>query len=230
MKQEKIQREIEKAKEIAKEYKDKGFRVIISPKLNELPSALRNLGFEPDIIAQSKEINLVIEIKSASTMRNSSHLARIANEVNNIDGWEFELVYTNPRISTETFIEQNSINIADAKHSMKRADDFLLNDISHNYNDAALMLIWSALEATLRAVYSTYKSNKSQIPPKSLVRNLVMLGVLSKADQEFVESMMSLRNKFAHGYKYETVSRSDLRKLISLGNKIIRENSELNSA
>ena len=51
-------REIIKAKEIANEYKKKGFKVILEPSVSDLPDELKNLNFRPDIVATSDEIKI----------------------------------------------------------------------------------------------------------------------------------------------------------------------------
>ena len=65
------QREFTKAKEIANEYKQKGFGVILEPSSSDLPEELKKLNFRPDIIATSDEANLIIEVKTFESVKKS---------------------------------------------------------------------------------------------------------------------------------------------------------------
>ena len=61
-------RENERAKELAREYKRKGFKVTIEPSINQLPNFMRNLNYIPDLIVTSNKENFVIEVKSSRTI------------------------------------------------------------------------------------------------------------------------------------------------------------------
>jgi hypothetical protein len=216
------QREFDKAKEIAKEYQNKGFKVTIEPKFSNLPREIQCLGFQPDIIATSENINLIIEVKTFETIKNSK-LAEIAEKVKSIEGWDFELVYTNPRSKNEAPSVSVPNTYMDAKRSVDRAARFLGTDAGEEYSDAALLLIWGAVENALRANFSTYKNTKKNLTPRALIRDAVILGIIGKNDQIFLESMMKKRNEISHGIFNETLNKRELEKLVNLGQDIVRQ-------
>jgi hypothetical protein len=213
-------REATKVKEVANEYKKKGFRVIVEPSQSDLPEELKKLNFQPDIIASSGDTNLVIEIKSFESIKNKA-LVELAEKINAIEGWEFELVYTNPKTKYEIPAITNSSTYIEAKNSLERAAKFLDTDASKEYSDAALLLIWSAVENALRANYKTYKPNEETTTPRALVRDSVIMGIIGKNDQQFLESMMMYRNEISHGVFQKRILKKDLEKLIKLGISIV---------
>lgn len=216
------QRELTKAKEIANEYKKKGFRVVLEPKSSDLPKELRSLNFRPDIVATSGEANLIIEVKTFESIKNRT-LIELAKKVKAIDGWAFELIYTNPKSKYEVPEASDSSSYAEAKRGLERAAKFLDTDASKEYSDAALLLIWSAVENALRANYKTYKPDKKNTIPRVLIRDSVMMGIIGKNDQSFLESMMIQRNEFSHGIYQSRILKKDLHKLIKIGKSVIEQ-------
>ena len=222
MKHRNHQRETNKAKEIATEYKKKGFRVILEPRESDLPAELRELDFEPDIIATSNNINLVIEVKTFESIKNKK-LIDIAERIKLIEGWDFELIYTNPKQKYEINNTTSSNSYVDAKQALARAAAFLDTDASDEYLDAALLLIWGAVENALRTNYLTYKPNEKYSMPRVLIRDAVILGIIGKNDQHFLESMMKKRNELSHGILKCRVNKSELNKLINLGMNVVEQ-------
>jgi len=215
-------RELAKAKEIASEYKEKGFKVIMEPSSADLPEVLKGLNFQPDIIATSGETNLIIEVKTFESIKNRA-LVELAEKIKAIDGWDFELVYTNPKNKYEVPETSDSSTYIEAKRGLDRAAKFLDTDASKEYSDAALLLSWSAVENALRANYKTYKPKEKITIPRVLIRDSVMMGIIGKNDQAFLESMMIKRNKLSHGINQTKVLRKDLEKLIKLGKSVIEQ-------
>lgn len=71
-----FKREQDKIKELAKEYKNKGYEVIVQPSLKELPSFLKNASYQPDLIVRSPKENLVIEVKSSESIASARNLEK----------------------------------------------------------------------------------------------------------------------------------------------------------
>jgi len=215
-------REIEKAKEIAKEYLDKGFKVILEPKFSELPDDIKQLNFQPDLIVMSEGVNLIIEVKTSKSIKDSK-LLNIAEEIKTIDGWDFELIYTNPKYKSEHSVHMGDSSYLDAKNNLKRAESFLDTDASLNFSDAGLMLIWGAIEGILRANYDSYKKSDRIVAPKALIRDAVMLGILGREEQYILESAVSKRNNAVHGFSGVTMSKDELKALISIGYELLEQ-------
>jgi hypothetical protein len=215
-------REFEKTKEIAREYSKKGFKVIVEPKHSDLPEKIRGLNFQPDIIATSESINLIIEVKTSESIKDS-RLQLIADEIKSVEGWDFELVYTNPKSKSEFSDKVDFNSYHEAKENLKRAASFLDTDASKNFGDAGLMLVWGAIEGILRANYNSYKKTERNITPKALLRDSVILGIIGRKEHYFLESMMIKRNQVAHGIFTTNIQNRELMKLVKVGNELLSQ-------
>lgn len=221
------QLEAAKLKELAKEYNTKGYEVLIEPTGAELPEPLRNLNYVPDLLAKSGDINVVIEIKSHRTIKHSSHLAKVSEIINGLDGWEFEFVYTNPKKQSDGFIyTYDTYSFSECQNYLDKAKEFLSIREVKNYDDAALMLIWSAVERVLQASYSTYSKKQKISVGNSLIRDAIILGILPRRDQEFLESMFKKRSQVAHGAINYKAPRKDLKKLLNIGFKVLESSQQ----
>jgi Holliday junction resolvase len=73
------QLERERLLELAKEYRQKGYEVLLSPKPEELPDFLR--GYRPDMIVRRGEEKVVIEVKSRPSIASAQYLRGLAQAV-----------------------------------------------------------------------------------------------------------------------------------------------------
>jgi hypothetical protein len=215
-------REIEKIKEIAKEYQSKGYKVILDPKPAELPNEIKRLNFQPDLIVMSDGGNLIVEVKTSKSIKDS-RLLNIAEEIKAIDGWDFELIYTNPQYKPEFKYIVDSSSFIDAKNNLMRAESFLSTDASINFSDAGVMLVWAAIEGVLRVNYDSYKKSDRTIAPMALIRDSVMLGVISREQQHILESAVRMRNEAAHGRTDINMTNAELKRLVEIGYELLKD-------
>jgi len=218
-------RELEKAKEVAKEYIKKGFDVIMNPSFEQLPEELKNLNFTPDIIAMSKDINLIIEIKTANSVKNDNKLLMIADKIKNLNNWEFEFIYTNPKKNYNNYDYINSKNIItynEAKNSIERVKQFIKIENNSEFLDMGLILSWISIIKILKIHFQEYKKNNLQISDKTLIRDSVILGIINREEQKYLEKLLSKRNSIIHSYNNETVTIKDLKSIITFSENLLK--------
>ncbi|MBC7970622.1 MAG: hypothetical protein H7Z11_10955 [Verrucomicrobia bacterium] len=82
---------------LAREYKEKGYDVILHPSSQDLPPALAKCPF--GLIAEGNDRTIAVEVRTRETLtlNGSEDLRRMTDLVQQQPGWEFELVITNPR-------------------------------------------------------------------------------------------------------------------------------------
>ena len=68
-----------KLKEVATEYRRKGYSVVVKPRGKELPRFLSDL--QIDLLAESDAERVVIEVKSGKELQDSPEMARIAERI-----------------------------------------------------------------------------------------------------------------------------------------------------
>lgn len=82
---------------LAREYRQQGYEVTLYPSSEELPPALANCAL--DLIARSTAKTVVVEVRTREnlTLNGAEDLRTLTKQVQQVPGWEFELVVTNPR-------------------------------------------------------------------------------------------------------------------------------------
>src|SRR5688572_26813683 len=76
--------------DIAEGYKQRGYKVTVAPPPHQLPGFLSR--FQPDMIAESPDESVVIEIKSSGKARGTAYWQELSNILQQHPGWRFEFV------------------------------------------------------------------------------------------------------------------------------------------
>lgn len=82
---------------LAREYRRNGYDVVLYPGDSDLPPVLK--GCSIGLIARSEEDVVVADARSRPnlTLNGPADLRRLAEKVETLPGWRFNLVVTNPR-------------------------------------------------------------------------------------------------------------------------------------
>lgn len=175
-----IQRKI---REVAREYRAKGFDVATQPSASQLPPALA--GFRPDLLVVSETEHVVVEVQTASLARKGNALQELATAIQGLEGWRLELVLTKPRpeaVQVQTELLRKHIEAASAVADV---------DIG-----AGWVHLWVAVELTLLDLLDRPQSATRS--PGHLVKEAFSLGILSVEQYHLFMSAGQLRNQLAH--------------------------------
>jgi REase_AHJR-like len=85
---------------VAREYRQKGYHVVVRPSPDELPLALAKCPFDMIAEGEGKKIAVEVRNKENLTLNGSEDLRRMTTLIEQEPGWELELVVTNPRLSS----------------------------------------------------------------------------------------------------------------------------------
>ncbi|MGD1875565.1 MAG: hypothetical protein ACFB02_21230 [Mastigocoleus sp.] len=83
--------------QLAREYREKGYEVIINPAPDKLPSSLAECSLDMIAVNGNKVVAAEVRTRENLTLNGSEDLRRISKSVAQTPGWELELVITNPR-------------------------------------------------------------------------------------------------------------------------------------
>jgi uncharacterized protein YutE (UPF0331/DUF86 family) len=181
------QDEIIRLNEVANEYKSRGYSVFVNPKAPDLPNFLVEL--QPAMIVKNKNENIVVEVKTHASLKNDSTIQRLAEVIQNHPDWRFELVM-----------------ISSGAEQQRDADpQFILGEVgklqNSGYNDAALLLVWGAIEIGLRRLAKKENIELEKKSPEYLIKELTSLGLLDDDVYNVLWEAKKSRNAIAHGYK-----------------------------
>ena len=222
MKSENTNRESQKVAELAAEYERKGYLVTRPQRPQDTPEFLRKLGYTPDLIAKSKDETLIIEVKSRETSATLASLSQIAESVNARPGWQFVLVFTNPR-STPSSPQRPSPDKVTTLLEKSRA----LRYESHPHNEAAFLFAWAAIETALRTLPSLANTERAASTPSTLIRNAVIDGVLAREDAYTLDRLFKIRNSLLHAGDDSAPTRNDVEILLRLAGEVLDTASDM---
>ncbi len=82
---------------LAREYRQQGYSVTINPTPDKLPSILADCSLDLIAVNDKKVVAAKVRTRQNLNCNGSEDLRRISKSVQQLPGWEFELVVTNSR-------------------------------------------------------------------------------------------------------------------------------------
>ena len=86
------------------------------------------------------------------------------------------------------------------------------------------MLAWNAIVTILKINFQKDEKNNIQITDRALIRDSVMLGVLNREEQKYLEELLLKRNIIAHAGTHVTITTKDLKSLVVFAEKLLKQN------
>jgi uncharacterized protein YutE (UPF0331/DUF86 family) len=210
--------ERDRALQLAQEYRDKGYEVLLEPPLENLPDFLQK--YRPDIIASRGGESVVIEVKSRSALNSTSHqyLRDLAQLIEQQPGWRFELVVTNPKDTAYSRQAEESFQQNEIESRLQVA-----RQLATQHVESAFLYSWSLVEATLRLVVQNEGLNSQRFSPIYLVKELVIAGIISKSEYQLLMNAISLRNAIVHGFKTtQQITQDSVSELIKITEQLLK--------
>lgn len=205
-----------RTRDVAEEYRSKGYKVETEPVLDFLE------GFRPDLVVRKEGEAKVIEVTTRASLAADRRIKELVNAVDSQPGWSFELVlvgepenlYAPP--GAEPFEEENIIE------RVKQAEKALETGLY----EAAFILAWSACEAATRMLLVNEGVSKEGITSASYVVNQARyLGLLSADDYLRLRDLQGYRNAIAHGFSHDDIGNDQVVKLLETARNLTNEGS-----
>lgn len=206
---------------VARDYEKRGYKVVIEPKDSDLPSFLAD--FHPDLIAHNETESVVIEIKTHSSLSKTRYIDELASILEDKPSWRFELIVANPKNKTLVDSDENQLlGETELIHRCNEAFKLFRSD----HEEAAILLMWSALEAALRRIAEQEKISLEKDYPAYVIKKLYSLGVLDKDQYKILHEGMEIRNAIAHGYKPNRPQHGLIIRLLEVAEQIVPQHHE----
>jgi Holliday junction resolvase-like predicted endonuclease len=218
MKSANTSRESQRVGELAAEYERKGYSVTLPRQQKDTPEFLHELGYTPDLIARSGDETLVIEVKSRETSATLASLSNIAERVNAKPGWQFVLVFTNPRNPP-----LEAPRVTPDKVTVLLEKSRAMGYESQSHQDAAFLFAWVALEAALLTLPPTTTTGRNVSTPWTLIRNAAMNGLVAREDAHTLERLFKIRNSLLHAGDDASPTRSDIDSLRRIAEEVLHQ-------
>lgn len=174
--------------EIVRNYEQQGYTVFVAPSGTVLPAFMQ--GYHPDAIALKPGANVAIEVsggQGATYRKKIDHLNELFQDR---DDWSLSVFYT-PATPAGEGVPIVSSDLIKAYVEKAR-------ELSRmGENEAALLVLWAAFEATARLL-SRSDFSKPQSPGR-IVQVLSERGTLTVVDEGSLRGLVNKRNAMIHG-------------------------------
>jgi hypothetical protein len=186
-----------------------GFRVVIHPKPETLPTFLQ--GYQPDMVAYKANKNLAIEIKARAKASKQAERALRERFAGHPD-WELRFVYA-PPVNSDANIPVVTKQIG-SEHL-----DRLEASVDAMGLAAALLTGWAVFEAAARALLPSSLTGPQ--PPARLIETLASEGYVTPDEADRLRRLSRTRNEVAHGRLDLTPTPDDVAQLIAVTRSIL---------
>lgn len=190
-----IELEKQRAHEVAGEYRRKGYEVIEEPTRAQLPDFLA--GYQPDLLARRGNEAVVVEVRARSSLGKAPQIVELARLLRERPGWRFDLVIVGEPGKLDLPDDTQLLGEEEASQRIAASDSLL--DAGHH--EAALALVWSALEATIRMLLEEEEPYLSLLDSAHILNHAVFHGILSRDDYNALMKVRKYRNTVVHGFE-----------------------------
>ena len=193
------------AHKIAEEYRGKGYEVSREVPLDFFP------GFLADLLVRKDGEARVIEVRHRASLAANPKVAELARIIDSIPNWSFELVLVGEPEKLDSPEGAYSFGPQDILQRIGEAERALALELP----EAALLLAWSALEATARSQIAGQGYAASDVTRSDFVLDqAVSLGVISREAYHDLSQTQKYRHAIVHGFSLSDFSNEIVTDLI----------------
>ena len=193
------------AHKIAEEYRGKGYEVS-----REVPLDFF-LGFLADLVVRKDGEARVIEVRHRTSLAANPKVRELACIIDSMPDWNFELVLVGEPEKLDSPEGANPFGRQGVLQRIGEAERALASDLP----EAALLLAWSALEATVRSQIAEQGYAASDVTTSGFVLDqAVSLGVISREAYHDLSKTQKYRNAIVHGFSIKDFSNDIVTDLI----------------
>jgi REase_AHJR-like len=193
---------------IARRYKRKGYVVSIPSQGAAVPEFLA--GLAPDLIAQSEDDRVVVEVKRRQGLLASNEIQEVAERVSREPGWRFELVTVR---SDEPLLALSADRIENIENRVRQL-------ISLDLKDFAYLSVWAVIEVLLSDLASQNGLRVNRSDVLGWARDLSFNGIISADILGTIERARRLRNEVVHEAKNAPPSEREIEELLALAREL----------
>lgn len=198
--------------DIAEEYVQRGYKVTVLPSTSRLPKFLNK--FSPDIVAESPNESVVIQVKSSNKVRDTDYWEKLSSVVREHPGWRLELVVNN----TSKSRRPETLNKAHIKERLQEGQDLSKKEMLA----ASLLITWSAVEAAMRLASKNHEIDLPDLRPATVISRLYSDGMLERSEYDFLLESMNIRNAVAHGFYEKRIKPNFLKRLQQIASQLLQ--------
>ena len=206
----------QRLRELSREYERDGYRVIVHPQRAELPSFLT--GFTPDALAFRGVENVVAALYFREDLIGNKTFLAMTKVVEAAPDWRLDLVVVSRDELAVAEPHASELTTGEIRAKLVLARQL----VAAAQPQVALLVVWSALESSLRQVVEEYDVDLDRPQTITLIHQSTWLGLLDQQEDEQLQQALRYRNMVAHGYQAPGISNGLIEHLITQVEKLHR--------
>jgi REase_AHJR-like len=195
-------------------YEARGFKFVLRPPRDLLPTPFGS--YQPDAIALGPKSNVAIEVISSNSKSKRDQVEQLSERVRSAAGWDMVVMYAPSSPSDTRGLQPFGLDTL--REELADVSDLA----GSRHVRSAFVAAWGLLEAVVRAAEPSQAAGRSLLP-REIVQILLEGGYLSEDDGKRLRRLIRLRNSVVHGGLEETVTVDNVRYLVSLISKLLRQ-------
>ncbi|HSF76435.1 MAG TPA: hypothetical protein VLA84_21745 [Microcoleus sp.] len=200
---------------IAEKYRQAGYTVLADPEPEDIPFDLGT--YRPNLIVKKNEAEgYIIELNGSGRQISIDRLKEIAEIVSENTGWRFLLITEEDALLKDNAKEVNLLSWEQIFSRITQSERL----ISLEENEGAFLSLWGILEALLRRRAEEVTIPIERFPTVSLIKHMYSQGELSIEEYDRAMLLLSVRNRYIHGFEAPEVNES-VSELLALVNELI---------
>jgi HEPN domain-containing protein len=183
--------------DVAERYKAQGYRVIVQPDRNALPTFAKD--FKVEILATREDSNVLALAKgNSSELEADPNVPRYAEITNQQPGWRLDVFVLGP---DSQVMPKNLEAKEPPEEDIRRFLDDIEPMLQAGFTRASLIAAWSALEAAMRRrLREEGEEAEWGTSPRTMLNELYSAGAISTGVLRELEAISNLRNAIVHGF------------------------------
>src|SRR5277367_4553486 len=165
---------------VAREYRKRGYEVVDQPRGDSLPPFLR--GFAPDLIAMKDDDRAVVEIKTAEGLRGSNEIKELAAVIEAHAGWRFELI----SLGRSKDAGLQALSWGGLEHLL----DAALTTFDSGQRDLSLIYLVSLLDELVRDAATLHRIKGRDRSARAIIAELAFQGIIDGTTADVLDQAL----------------------------------------
>jgi uncharacterized protein YutE (UPF0331/DUF86 family) len=198
--------------EVAEEYRQKGYRVRLSPSGDELPVFLQP--YHPDLIAEGSRENVVMLCGCPGKDGQTSDWEELARVIQQHPGWRLEFILNSEQRQKPVV----TIEAAEIRVRLDQGEELAKAGML----EAALLIAWTAVEAAMRLASVREQIELPDLRPTTIITRLYTEGIIDWEDYTTLLECLQIRSIVAHGFQENAVEVAPIDRLRCLTDSLLQ--------
>jgi hypothetical protein len=212
--------------QIAQHYGEQGYQVTLNPGPEMLPLFAKD--FRVEILATRPDANVLASVKgNAIEFETDPELPRYADVIEKQPGWRYDVYAIEPPPRMPVIRDVKDASEEEIAKALDGAEQLDAN----GFRSQAVLAAWAATESAMRHRLRSLGTKAGYgTAPKTMLNELISLGIISHTDLRELDGLLMLRNIIGQGFSIPEIRSDAVTFLASTARRLMDEVREAKQA